>query len=221
MAADPNNSIVVGGHAQAYGSDGSLLLTLRSATGFATLAALKAASLADGQLALVTADGSLWRYALTSTLTGDDVLVALPTSGTGRLLRVDKDVDITAAVTFATADTTVLYTVPTGFQLFLGVPFHHVVTSWTGGTSSAVGASSSGGALTTQGDLLGGSGGDVAAGLLSTGAYSKGTVGTDIGKPGALIIGGDTIRFDRIVSVFTAGASTLHFPVRVILAPAA
>ncbi len=221
MAFDPNYSIVVGGHVQAFGPNGETLSLYSNVAGSATLAALKGASLTDGATYTVSADGSQWRYAATSVLTADDFLVASPTSGTGRLLRLDTDIDITAAVTFATADAAVLYTVPAGFQLALGIPYQHVTTSWTGGTSSAIGASSSGSGLTTKGDLLGGASGDVAAGLLSTGAYAKGTVGTDIGKPGALLVGGDTILFDRITSVFTAGAGVDHFPVKVLLAPAA
>jgi len=220
MPYDPNYSIKVGGHVQSWTPEGAMLAAFSNVAGSATLAALKGASLTDGAAYVVAADGSTWRYAATSVLAADDILVAAPTSGTGRLLRVDKEVDVTAAVTFATADAAVLYTVPAGFQLALGIPYIHVTTSWTGGTSSAIGASSSATGLTAKGDLLGGASGDVAAGLLSTGAYAKGTKGTDIGTPGALLVGGDAILFDRITSVFTAGAGVLHFPVKVLLAPA-
>lgn len=221
MSFDPNYTINVGGHKQAYGPNGELLMSIASATGYATLAALKGASLADGALYTVSADGSQWRYALTSVLTADDFLVALPSTGTGRLLRVDRDVDILAAATFATADGATLYTVPTGFQLSLGVPYWHVTTSWTGGTSSAIGLASSNTGLSTAGDLLGGASGDVAAGLLSTGAYAKGTVGAKIGKPGAVLVGGDTVTFEQITSTFTAGVAVVHIPVKVLLAPSA
>ena len=225
MAYDPNFTILVGGHPQAYGPNGELLmLTALPNAAPATLAAAKAipaASKQDGAVYTFKDSGQQWRYVASSVLTGDDVLVATPTDTLGRFIRVDTDVDITAAVTFATADAAVLYTAPAGFQLALGVPYQHVTTSWTGGTSSAIGSSSSASGLTTKGDLLGGAAGDVAAGLLSTGAYAKGTKGTDIGSPGALLVGGDTILFDRITSVFTAGAGVNHYPVRVLLAPAA
>lgn len=195
-----------------------------AAANVAALQALSSTVLTDGAVYLAQDTGALWRYsalsALTSETTGIVLVATATTAGVGAFLRMDRDVDIARDVTFATADAAVLYTVPTGWQLFIGVPFWHVTTSWTGGTSSAIGLSSSGGAMTTKGDLLGGSGGDVAAGLLSTGAYSKGTVGADMGKPGALLVGGDTIRFDQITSTFTAGAGTAHVPVRVILAPA-
>lgn len=221
MAFDPNFSIKVGGHVQAYGPNGETLSTYSNVAGFATLAALKGGSLTDGATYTVAADGSQWRYALTSVLTGDDFLVATPTSGTGRLIRLDREVDITVAVTFATADGATIYTVPTGFQLQIGVPYWHVTTSYTGGTNSSIGLASSNAGLTTAGDLLGGAGGDLAAGLLSTGAYAKGTIGAKAGKPGALLVGGETVTFEQVVSTFTAGAAIAHIPVKVLLAPAA
>lgn len=227
MVYDPNNSIVVGGHAEAFDNNGAQLMAVQGVTVSAsTLAALKGLGTtqrAQGTFATVAADGSTWRYASASTLTGDDFLVVTPTDApaTGRWIRANAVVDITAAVTFASTDASVLYTVPAGFILAIGVPFQHVTTSWTGGTSSAIGSSSSAAPMTTKGDLLGGASGDVAAGLLSTGAYAKGTVGADIGKPGAVLQGGDTILFDRITSVFTAGAGVNHYPVSVLVAPAA
>lgn len=188
----------------------------------ATLTALKAIPAAwrnNGQLAVVTTDGSKWRFVAASSLTGDDQLVAAPAAGSGRWIRADPWVDLQFAVTKDSTDAAVLYTVPAGFVLQLGVPFWHVTTSWSGGSSSAIGLSSSGGAMTTKGDLLGGSGGDVAAGLLSTGAYAKGTVGTGINKPGAVLVATDTILFDRIVDAFTAGVAVAHVPVHVVAAP--
>lgn len=188
----------------------------------ADLTALKAIGSAyrvNGMLAVVVADGSRWRFVAGSSLTGDDILVAAPAAGTGRWIRADNMVDITAAVTFNTADNAVLYTVPTGFRLQVGVPFWNVGTSWTGGTNSAIGVSSSNTGLATAGDLLGGAGGDVAAGLLSTGAYAKGTKGTKVGTPEAVLIGAETVKFNRVVDAFTAGAATLHLPVFVVTAP--
>jgi len=188
----------------------------------ADLTALKAIGSAyrvNGMVAVVVADGSRWRFVSGSSVTGDDILVAAPAAGTGRWIRADNMVDITAAVTFGTANNAVLYTVPTGFRLQVGVPFWNVGTSWTGGTNSAIGVSSSNAGLNTAGDLLGGAGGDLAAGLLSTGAYAKGTVGAKVGAPGAVLIGAETIKFDRVVDAFTAGAATLHVPVFVVTAP--
>lgn len=195
---------------------------LRTTATIATLKAVPLLARIDGGLWMIVADGSMWRFAATSTLTTDgDFLLVVPTVAGGAYLRMDREVDITAAVTFASADAAVLYTVPTGFQLQLGVPYHKVTTSWAGGSSSAIGASSSNGGMSTKGDVLGGSGGDVAATLVSTGAYAKGTVGAKIGKPAALLVAGETLIFDRITSVFTSGVGVYHFPVKVLLAPAA
>lgn len=225
MAYDPNRTIVVGGHPQAYGPNGEMLMltTLPSAAvaNIAALKAIPAASKQDGATYVLQDSGPRWRYVAASVLTGDDFLVSTPTDTLGRFFRVDTDIDITAAATFATADGATLYTVPTGFQLAIAVPYWHVTTSWTGGTSSAIGLASSNTGLSTAGDLLGGASGDVAAGLLSTGAYAKGTAGAKIGKPGAVLVGGDTVTFEQITSTFTAGAAVVHVPVRVLLVPAA
>lgn len=186
----------------------------------AAIKAIAAASRYDGMVVTKADDGTRWRFVAGSSLTTDgDQLLIIPTAGSGVWVRNDKTADITAAVTKDTADAAVLYTVPTGFILEVLVPFQHVTTSWTGGSSSAIGLSSSNGGLSTKGDLLGGASGDVAAGLLSTGAYAKGTVGTKVGKPGAVLVAGETIRFDRITDAFTAGAGVVHIPVAILLSP--
>lgn len=219
-----NKSVVVGGHVwpePQVDSNGAALFSIANGTAVATLTGLKALAYAfDGQTFQVEADGSNWRYVAASTLTGDDILVATPSTLTGRFLRTDKEVDITAAVAYTTANNAVLYTVPTGFRLGLGVAFWEVTTSFAGGSSSAIGVSSSNTGLSTAGDVLGGASGDVAATLVSTGAFAKGTVGTKIGTPAAVIVGGETLKFNRITSVFTSGAGVAHFPVKVLLAPA-
>lgn len=186
----------------------------------AAIKAIAAASRYDGMVVTKADDGTRWRFVAGSSLTTDgDQLLIIPTAGTGVWIRQDKAVDITAAVTKDTADAAVLYTVPTGFVLALGIPFQHVTTSWTGGSSSAIGLSSSNAGLSTKGDLLGGVSGDVAAGLLSTGAYAKGTVGAKMAKPGAVLIGGETIKFDRITDAFTAGVGVVHIPCTILVSP--
>jgi hypothetical protein len=188
----------------------------------ATMQALTSAT--NGQTFLTLDAGQIWRYAAASVLTSDvgPTLVATAIGiGSGAFLRVDRAVTISAAETFATAVSAVLYTVPAGFRLTIASSFHNVTTSWTGGSSSAIGASSSNAGANTAGDLLGGSGGDVAATLVSTGQYAKGTAGAKIGTPSATLVGGDTIIFNRVVSTFTAGAGTAQFIAIVDLAPTA
>lgn len=110
--------------------------------------------------------------------------------------------------TFATADAAVLYTVPTGMRMRIARVFIEVTTAWTGGSSSAIGVSSSKTAHSTKGDLMGGASGDVLAGLT---AGFRGTIGADLATDGLVVLeAADTIRFDRITSVFTAGAGIIH-----------
>jgi roadblock/LC7 domain-containing protein len=210
------------GYLYNYDANGNILQSLAAGVTYATLAALKASgTLIDGQFYLVTADGSTWRYVKTNTATTDgDFLVATVAAG-GVLIRVDKEVDIQAAVTSATADAAVLYTVPTGFRLQVTVPFWSVSVTFTTGTAGAAGLSSSNAGLSTKGDLLGGATGDLVATLVSTGAYAKGTIGAKAGKPAAVLSAADTIRFDLIAGTYTAGTGIAHIPVRVLLAPAA
>ncbi len=205
----PTAPIAVGINSPAITQTPATMTSLRALTGAGY----------DKAVAFVVADGSLWRFAATSTLTDEGFLVA--GSGTGRWLRLDKEVDITAAITSSTADAAVLYTVPAGFTLRIGVPFWKVGTTMTTASAGAAGLSSSNAGLATKGDLLGGSSGDLVATLVSTGAYAKGTVGTMIGQPGAVITAGETIRFDLIAGTFTGGAMTAHIPVQVLIAPAA
>jgi hypothetical protein len=218
------NSIVVGGHVMAFGADGSTLFSSGSARIVASPAALQALTSAlDGQEFDVQSNGQHWRYASASTLTTDaaSALVLTATGiGSGAFIRTDTDVDLKIAIDKTIADATAIFTVPAGFRLQLGLAWWEVTTSWTGGSSSAIGLSSSSSAMSTKGDVLGGASGDVLATLVSTGALAKGTVGAKYGNPASIFVGADTIRFDRITSAFTAGAGFAHVPVKVLLAPA-
>jgi hypothetical protein len=185
---------------------------------FTALKAIAAADRANGTQALKLDDGSLWRFASASTLTGDDLLVATPAAGTGRWLRADRIVDLKLPVVYTAADAAVLYTVPAGFRLRPTVPFWEVTTAFTTGASGAAGVSSSNAAASTKGDLLGGASLDAAASL--TLGLIGGTVGAVIGAPATVLVGGNTILWDK-TSTFTAGAGFAHIPVEVILAPAA
>jgi hypothetical protein len=114
-------------------------------------------------------------------------------------------------VTFNTTDAAVLFTVPTGFRVMIRETFWEVTTPFTGGVSSTIGLSSSNANYNTKGDLLGGAAGDAAAVLVATGALAKGAAGAKMGPPRRVVlVAGDTIRFDRITSAFTAGVATAH-----------
>jgi hypothetical protein len=113
---------------------------------------------------------------------------------------------------FGTADAAVLCTLPAGIKLKIGTIYWEITTSFTGGSSSAIGISSSDAAYNTKGDLLGGATGDVAATLVSTGrVYKTGTAGAKNVTTAIMVLGsGTTIRYDQITSTFTAGAGFVH-----------
>lgn len=108
------------------------------------------------------------------------------------------------AFSFETADGAVLYTVPEGHYLRINRAWWNVQTAFSGGAASAIGVDSSNTAYNTAGDILGGATGDVEASL---GAGQKGgTVGAKMSGNQVVVLGpGDTIRFQRITSAFTAG----------------
>jgi len=124
--------------------------------------------------------------------------------------------DLKLAIDYTLADAAVLYTVPAGLRLLIQDAWWDIVTGFTGGSSSAVGLSSSQAPYTTKGMLLGGSSGDVAATLVA--GATQGTVGTGLTAAPKLIVlaAGATVRFDRITSVFTAGAGYVHLTAQLI-----
>ena len=174
--------------------------------------------------------GRLFYWHPTSTLTADDQLIVIPddrnmavdtalaASLPGRWLAVSGQiVNLALPITYATADGATLYTVPTGAALKVEGLFWEVTTGFTGGSSSAIGLASDQTGHTTAGDLLGGSGGDVAATLVA-GDYIEGTLGTDLTNP-IVIKAGKLITFERIASAFTAGVGSAHI-VAVVLSNA-
>jgi hypothetical protein len=182
------------------------------AASVATLAALIALAATHpahvaGNVVLVDADGSEWVYSPTSALTADSIFVATPTYAAGRWLRKTGTVDLKMAIAFGTSDAAVLATLPAGARFLLRRGYWEITADFTGGSSSAIGASSSGTGYTTKGDLHGGSSGDVAASL--TAGVRAGTIGADVAA-GVLLVAGDTVRFDRITSAFAAGSGFLH-----------
>lgn len=122
-------------------------------------------------------------------------------------------------IDFSLADAAVLYTIPAALpRVLIGRIWWEVVTSFTGGASSAIGVSSTNAGYNTKGDILGGASGDVAATLVSTGLTHKGgTIGAKYGSNGVVVlVSGDALRFDRITSAFTAGAGYVHADFRLI-----
>lgn len=179
----------------------------------AQLKALKADLREDGQEVIVTADRSKWVFAAASVAVDTtENLVLTPDAGTGAWLRADTVAHLKLAIAFGTADAATLFTVPAGFRLELEKVFWEVTADFTGGTASAIGISSADAPHETQGDLLGGATGDVAATLVAASGEFQGTIGVSYSAAPLLAVleATDTIRFDRITSAFTAGAGFVH-----------
>lgn len=175
-----------------------------------SLAQLKALNVSDNRHGerIRLDDGNEYYYHSSSALTADDVFVIAPTTGAGRYLLIGR-CNIKLAIAFGTADAAVLATVPTNGEFLLRRAAWRVTADWTGGTSSAIGLSSSQTGHTTKGDLLGGGTGDVAAALTAALGFTLGTVGADVAA-GVLLKSAATVRFDRITSAFTAGTGFVH-----------
>jgi len=121
------------------------------------------------------------------------------------------------AISYATTDGEVLYTVPTGLTIgmFMAGAWE-VTTAFTGGSTPAIGISSSATGYTTKGDVHGGATGDLTATLVA--GFKRGTGGAKITAAPSMVVlpGGSTIKFDRIASAFTAGAGFIHLPFVVV-----
>lgn len=188
----------------------------------AALRAISAATRYDGMLAQTQNDNANWRFVAAGTATDtSENLIVTPTAGTGVWVRTDAVIEMALAFTYQTADAAALLTVPAGCELHLLDLAWYISTTMAGGSSSAIGASSSKTGYSTKGDLLGGATGDVAATLVSTGAkYKAGTIGAGFDtlarRDGAYLVAADTIRFDRITSVFTSGVGSVMVRAQVI-----
>lgn len=186
----------------------------RPVASVAALAAIPPDMRADGQI-LCLGDGSLWRFSQASTASDSSRnLVVAPDSGNGRWLRLPGSMRLVLPFTHATADAAPLLTMPTGALFLVRKAFWTIDTDLTGGASSAIGVSSNKTGFTTKGDLLGGATGDVAASLTAALSPANGTIGPKLDTVAelhaALWKAGDTFRYDRITSAFTAGAGAVN-----------
>lgn len=200
-----------------YGAQKSADGALKAAS-VATMAALTALTATHparvhGNIVDVDADGSRWYWHSTSTLTSDGILVqaAADAPSAGRWLRAPGIVDLACSFTYATADGAALLTLPTGARFALHRAFWEVSTGFTGGSSSSIGVAST--TMSTAGDILGGSGGDVAATLVA-GAAIPGTVGAKLDALAEIhanvFAAGEAFTLERITSAFTAGVGKVH-----------
>lgn len=183
------------------------------------LKAIAATGRADGMIVGVIAGTGggweLWRFSAASAAADTtESLVATPAAGTGRWLRLPGDVTLTLPITFANADNSTIFTSPAGSLFHPREAWFDVTADWTGGVASAIGVHCSVVGWDTKGDILGGAGGDVAATLVAASfPRMTGTIGTKLATRtlGRLIMkAADTLKFDRIVSVFGAGTGNVR-----------
>jgi len=166
-----------------------------------------------GNVVLIDADGSRWKWHATSTLTADNVLVdaADDAPSAGRWLRCEGAVDLALPIGYGTADGATLLTIQAGCRFKLESAHWEVTTGFTGGTSSAIGVASS--VSSTAGDILGGASGDLTA-TLGTAGIKTGTIGalmdTDAELHTQMYVADATFTFERIASAYTAGAGYVH-----------
>ena len=177
----------------------------------AALTAIPASYRGTGDEHLIESTYHHFRFDASSSASDTTGLLAkTPDAGTGRWLRSDNTVHVYAAVSFNNANNDVLFTVPTGFVLSLTRTWWEVTADFTGGSSSTIGLSSSNSSYSTAGDLQGGASGDAAA-ALTTGKAKPGTIGAKFGSNGMIVlVAGDTVKFNRITSAFTAGTGYAH-----------
>jgi hypothetical protein len=194
------------------------------------LAAIAAADRSAGMLCLVLSDiageMSLWRFHATSTAADTSSnLVKAPAVGSGRWLRANTTVSLYLPIGFGTADNATLFTVPVGARLHPREAWWEIATSYSGGTGTpSIGLHASPTGWSTKGDILGGAAGDVNATLVSTNTRMVGTIGAklDTRTNGRLIlIAADTLNYDRISSVATAGAGAARVLCDVLANPGA
>ena len=208
----PTNDFLSPYNTPKYASGVALAASLAT---MAALTALPATSPArvHGNIVDVDADGSRWYWHSTSTLTSDGILVqaADDAPSAGRWLRATGAVDLACPFTYATADGAAILTLPTGARFALTRAYWEVTTGFTGGSSSAIGVASS--VSATAGDILGGSSGDVTA-TLGTAGIKTGTIGTimdtDAELHAQMYVAASNFTFERITSVYTAGAGYVH-----------
>lgn len=212
-----------------YGDTAAREVSKRIATPVASISALAAIGIADasdGQLAMDIATGKIWRFSAACALTGDNLVVAGSGSGNGRWLLMPGIHVLSVPFTFATADAAVLWTIPTGVVCRFRGFYWTISTNFSGGSSSAIGVSSTRTGFDTKGDLLGGAGGNVEAELTTTLSPTPGTIGAKHdaltnAEFNAIWKATHVIRFDRITSVFTAGVGAVNMIVELHANPGA
>lgn len=205
-----------------YGDNAAREVSKRIHAQVADLATLKQTppnQRVGNQMVFVQADQTVWYFDADATLTGDDVLVVTPASGTGRWLR-KPGTAMLAIPFFATTPTgTTLLTVPTGCILAPREFGYRVSAIFTGASNAALAFSSSNhpghtGAANFVGSLVATQLNQLfSATANGTGIDFQmapiGTTFTTIAERRTWMKPGDTIRADIIGAQFATGAGQL------------
>lgn len=177
-------------------------------------------SLEDGRLVHLDT-GNTYKFDITSSLAADDQFVIAPANGAGRyLLAEGYPFDLALPIAFGLADAAVLVTAPTSYIGLIGRSYWEITTNWTGGSSSTIGVSADTAPDDTQGDILGGAAGDLAATLVAAGGSLLGTIGANVAG-GIILKGGVAVQYDEITSAFTAGDGFAHLVGQTVSNPGA
>ncbi len=185
----------------------------------------------EGDLLRLATNGNAWRWSALSVaadatenlvlvpadLAASAAYISNPLLAPGRWLLQPGVVDIALPFTYATANNAVLWTAPVGSLLLLDHAYWEVTTGFTGGSSSSLGVNTSNASGSSAGDVLGGSGGDIAATLV-TGAVIHGTIGGKTAA-GIFVVAADTIKFNRIVDAYAAGVGIAHVLAKLLKNP--
>lgn len=170
---------------------------------------LRAATEAAGTLGGRHLVGGNWfRWDAVSTVNDSTYLVAIKpdaidSGDPGRFVLDQPVANLVMPFTHATADATVLFTVPTGVYLIPSLLWWNITTSMTGGSSAAIGVSSNKTGFTAKGSLLGGVAGDVLASLTAAASPTRGT-------PGSRAYVGASRLVREVVAVATAAATPTY-----------
>jgi hypothetical protein len=220
-----------------HGDRAAQLVSQRVAAPIATVAALKAIKsdkCANGQVAHVTADDTLWQYNTSSAVTGDDLLAITPgdSPSTGRWMRMPGAAMIAMTFYATTPTGTNLLTVPSN-TILQPLDFGLKVTRvFTGPSNAAIAVSSTNHPGHTG---VGGFMGSAVATLLNNvfsataagtgcdfqmGPVASGTFNTLENKR-AWMKGGDTVRLDVIGAAFGTGVGQVLMACNILRNPGA
>ncbi len=200
----------------------------------ASLALVDGGACFSQEIAFVTAISAtapvpgIFRFVTGSASTDDNqsqlIVVPAVNAAAGRWARCDQKIDLILPFTFATADRATLYTnaAEHTLSLLLDECLWETTAAFSGGVATRIALSVNSGPIAdTTGNLMGGAAGDGIGTnpTLNDAQFWKPTAGLGTGAGAIAMVlraAGDVILFNRVASVFTAGAGRAHVPCNLI-----